>query len=344
MKLGHLALAGLAIGLLSALAIAQSEGIKNRLDPEDYDYTLGDGVTTKEITFYSEGVACWANIFFPKGFAESDKRVAIVLGHGWTGTHASLEQYANYFAVRGMVAMAIDYRGWGNSNGFITLAEPVKSDDQKRRTQATADVRVKRTRLLPMKQVEDYRNAISFIQGEPGVDPDRIGIWGSSFSGGHIVVVSALDSRVKAAVGQVPAVSGKGIPRTPRRWSEAIEKQAIERARTGKSSEFQTGFSTPRMVDTETLEKTSEYHPYHYIEMVPETTAILFIGAENEELYGPTKNKNRGEAAAKDLKGPSKYIELPGVTHFEAYSGEAFALGSKSAADWFIKHLGEAAE
>ncbi len=341
MKLGYAALLGVALSLISSAALAQREGIKNRLDPEDYDYVLGEGITTKEITFYSEGVACWAKIFFPKGFSTTEKRPGIILGHGWTGTHASLEQYANRFAVRGMVAMAIDYRGWGNSNGFITLAEPVKSDDQKRRIQATADITVKRTRLLPMKQVEDYRNAISFLQGEPGVDPDRIGIWGSSFSGGHIVTVSALDSRVKAAVGQVPAVSGKNIPRTPRLWPESIQRQAIQRARTGKGPEFETGFSTPRMVDSETSEKTFEYHPYHYVEMVPETTAILFIGAENEELYGPRKNKDRGEAAAKDLKGPSKYIELPGVTHFEAYSGEAFEMASTAAADWFIEHLGE---
>lgn len=329
----------LALTVCALGAAAQNKPIKSRLDPEDYDYELGDGITTKEITFYSEGVVCWGKIFFPKGFSESDKRPGIVLGHGWTGTHASLEQYANYFAVRGMVAMAIDYRGWGNSNGFITLAEDVKSDDQKRRIQATADVQLKRTRLLPMKQVEDYRNAISFIQGEPGVDPDRIGIWGSSFSGGHVVTVAALDSRVKAAVGQVPAVSGKNIPDTPRQWPDAIREEAIKRARTGKSSEFKTGFSTPRMVDSETNEKTFEYHPYHYVEMVPETTAILFIGAENEELYGPRKNKDRGEAAAAELKGPSKYIEIPNITHFEAYSGDAFATGSKAAADWFVQHL-----
>lgn len=337
MKLRYSVLTVVAIALVASTATAQ---IKNRLDPEDYDYTLADGVTTKEITFFSEGVACWGKLFFPKGYAETDKRPGIVLGHGWTGTHASLEQYANRFADRGMIAMAIDYRGWGNSNGFITLAEPVKSDDQKRRIQATADVTVKRTRLLPLKQVEDYRNAISFIQGEPGVDRDRIGIWGSSFSGGHIVTVSALDSRVKAAVGQVPAVSGKNVPKTPRKWPASVQKQAIERARTGTSSEFQTGFSTPRMVDSETQEKTFEYHPYHYVEMVPDTTAILFIGAENEELYGPRKNKDRGEAAAKDLRGPSKYIELPGITHFEAYSGEAFEVGSTAAADWFLDHLG----
>ena len=118
----------LALAVVAGSASAQ---IKNRLDPEDYDYILADGVTTKEITYYSEGVACWGKIFFPKGFAESDSRPGIVLAHGWTGTHASLEQYANKFADSGLIAMAIDYRGWGNSNGFITLVESVKTDDQK---------------------------------------------------------------------------------------------------------------------------------------------------------------------------------------------------------------------
>ena len=331
-----------SIVTLSALAfttfVANGQ-IKSGLTPEDNAYTLGDGIRTKVITFHSEGVACWGKLFFPKDFAETDSRPGIVLAQGWTGTHVSIEKYANRFAERGLIAMVIDYRGWGDSNGFISLAEPVRSDDQKRRIQATANVQIKRTRLLPMKQVEDYRNAISFIQGEPGVDPDRIGIWGSSFAGGHVITVAALDTRIKAAVGQVPSIPGKDVPRTPRPWPEDVLERSIERARTGKQGEFRTGFSTPRMVDLETNEKTFEYMPYHYLEMVPETTALLFIGAENEELYGPTKNKDRGEAAAAEHKGPAKYIELPGVTHFEAYIGEAFETASNAAADWFLEHL-----
>ena len=55
-----------------------------------------------------------------------------------------------------------------------------------------------------MKQVEDVRNAISYLQGEPGVDPDRIGLWGSSFAGGNAIVVAALDARVKAIVSAGP--------------------------------------------------------------------------------------------------------------------------------------------
>lgn len=330
-----------SLGPLGHPGLAQGpSAIKRGLVPSDYAYELSPGVKTREVEFYSDGVACWGKVFYPRGFTPEGQWPGVVLAHGWTGTHPSLEQYAARFADRGLVAMVIDYRGWGNSDGFVTLQEDLPNDDGKRISDVTAKVRIKRTRLLPMKQVEDYRNAISYLQGEPGVDRDRIGIWGSSYSGGHIVTVSALDARVKAAVGQVPAVSGKNVPRTPRPLSDALLEDAIARARTGQGGEFETGFSTPRMVDVETRQASSEYHPFHYVERVPETTAILFIGAGEEELYGPRKNLDRGVAAAQELKGPSKYMEVPGVTHFEIYVGEAFEQSANAAADWFLEHLG----
>ncbi len=318
---------------------AEAQEIKNSLTPEDWAYTLPDGVTTKEVKWYSESIQCWAKVFYPKDFSEKASRPAIVLGHGWTGTHSSMEKYGARFAKQGLVAMVIDYRGWGNSGGFISPLQDIRTDDMVRHTTLTATVRIKRTRLLPMKQVEDYRNAISYIQGEPGVDPDRIGIWGSSYSGGHVVTVAALDARVKVAVGQVPAISGKNVPMAPRPIRKALLEDAIKRARTGKGGEFKTGFSTPRMVDIETQLEASQYHPYHYLYRIPETTALLFIGAENEELYGPEKNKDRGEAAANEHPGPSKYIDIRGITHFEMYIDEAFERGSNAAAAWYLAYL-----
>lgn len=317
----------------------EADPIKSRLYPEDYVYTMPDGVSAKEVTWYSEGIACWGKIFYPRDFSESGSFPGVVLAHGWTGTHVSLEKYAARFAGKGLAAMVIDYRGWGNSGGFVSLIDDIPTDDQRRFYELTANVQIKRTRLIPWKQVEDYRNAISFLQGEPGVDHNRIGVWGSSFSGGHVVVVAAIDSRVKAAVGQIPAVSGKGIPETPREIPDRLLQDWIQRARTGKGAEFETGFSTPRMVDVETQLATFEYHPYHYVDDVPETTAILFIGAGEEELYGPRKNLDRAIAAAEELKGPSKYIEVPDITHFEMYSGEPFEISANAAADWFLEHL-----
>ncbi|MEK6321137.1 MAG: alpha/beta hydrolase [Acidobacteriota bacterium] len=335
-------IASLAI-CLSVVSFAQDKKIKTGLTKEDWAYKLAEGVTSKEVTYYSDGVACYAKIFFPKGFAPAGKVPGVVLGQGWAGTHFSIEKYGARFAERGLVAMVIDYRGWGSSDGFIsqaqptvTRADPEPTRDDKRVTNTKADVVLKRTRLIPMKQVEDYRNAVSYLQGEAGVDPDRIGIWGSSFAGGNVIVVAALDSRVKAVVGQVPAIGGKNSPGGPLALSSRLLEDAIKRARTGQGGEFETGFSTRRMVDIETQQMVAEYRPFHYLKSVGDRPVLLIV-AEKEELIN---NRDNSYAALEVLTGPKKLIDVPGITHFEMYIGDAFEVSSNAAANWFRQYLG----
>jgi hypothetical protein len=47
--------------------------------PEDWLFNLGDGVTTRQITFYSDDAPCYGRIFFPKGFTTRGKWPAVVL-------------------------------------------------------------------------------------------------------------------------------------------------------------------------------------------------------------------------------------------------------------------------
>jgi uncharacterized protein len=319
--------------------------IKTGLWPEDWVYQLAEGVTTKEITFYSDGLGCYGKIFYPKNFSASAKTPAVVLGQGWAGTHFSIEKYGARFAERGLVAMVIDYRGWGSSDSFVAppqstvgKADPKKygERDDKRFTNTKADVTFKRTRLIPLKQVEDYRNAISYLQGEPGVDPERIGIWGSSFAGGNVIVTAALDSRVKAIVGQVPAISGKNSPAGPVPLRGRGLEDAIKRARTGQGAEFETGFSIRRMVDVETNQMVAEYRPFHYLKSVGDRPVLLIV-AEKEELIN---NRDNAYAAIEVLTGPKKLIEIPKITHFEIYINDAFETSSNAAANWFREHLG----
>ncbi|NOT63085.1 MAG: hypothetical protein HOP19_22990 [Acidobacteria bacterium] len=316
---------------------------KTGLWPADWVYQLAEGVTTREITFYSDGIACYGKIFFPKGFSATGKTPGIVLGQGWAGNHFSIEKYAARFAERGLVAMVIDYRGWGSSDPFIAQAQPTVSRgekepvrDDKRYTEAKTDVTTKRTRLIPLKQVEDYRNAISYLQGEPGVDPDRIGIWGSSFAGGNTVVTAALDARVKAIAMQVPAISGKNAAPAPVPLTGRALEDAIARARTGKGDEFETGFSYRRMVDVETNQMVAEYRPFHYLKAVG-NRPVMFIVAEKEELF---RNADNAGAAMEVLTGPKKLVTVAGITHFEMYINEAFEISSNAAAAWFREHLG----
>ncbi|MBP6821037.1 MAG: acetylxylan esterase [Acidobacteria bacterium] len=330
-------------GNASAQDKTAEKKLKTGLWPSDWVYTLAEGVTTREITFYSDGIGCYGKIFFPKGFSPSGKTPGIVLGQGWAGNHFSIEKYGARFAERGLVAMVIDYRGWGSSDGFIAQAEPTVSRGEKepvrddaRHSSGKVETVTKRTRLIPLKQVEDYRNAISYLQGEPGVDPDRIGIWGSSFAGGNVIVVAALDSRVKAVVGQVPAISGKNAPAGPVPLRGKALEDAIQRARTGKGGEFETGFSYRRMVDVETSQMVAEYRPFHYLKAVGDRPVML-IPAEKEELIN---NKENAIAAMDVLTGPKKLVIVPGITHFEMYIGDAFEISSNAAAAWFREHLG----
>ncbi|HXD53399.1 MAG TPA: alpha/beta hydrolase [Solirubrobacteraceae bacterium] len=114
------------------------------------------------------------------------RRPCVVLAHGFAGTvDSGLEPYAERFAAAGLDALAFDYRYFGNSGG-----EP-------------------RQLVSVAAQLEDYAAAIAFARGLSGVDPDRIALWGTSFSGGHVVEVAVADGRVAAVVSQSPAMDGR---------------------------------------------------------------------------------------------------------------------------------------
>jgi pimeloyl-ACP methyl ester carboxylesterase len=109
----------------------------------------------------------------------------VVLGHGLGGTvDSGLLPYAERFAAAGVDALAFDYRSFGRSDG-----QP-------------------RQVLSPARQREDYAAAIAFARSLEGVDPERIVVWGSSYSGGHVVPVAVADGRVAGAIAQVPNMDG----------------------------------------------------------------------------------------------------------------------------------------
>lgn len=143
------------------------------------------GVSAKDVSFFSEAAPMHGRLFLPSGFNAGGAAAAVVLAPGWGETAAGIEGHAAQFAAKGIVALAIDYRGWGKSGGFIYLADNTRWDDRLRFSQHTSKVRIRRKRLLPEAQVIDIRNAITFLQGEPGVDPARIGVWGVGVSGGR---------------------------------------------------------------------------------------------------------------------------------------------------------------
>jgi dienelactone hydrolase len=291
-----------------------------------------DGVKAKDVTFYSEDVQCHARIFLPKDFSATGKSPAVLLAPGWGETAASIEKYAAHFAAQGLVAMTIDYRGWGESGGYIYLLDNLRYDDRLRFSQHTAKVRIRRKRLLPKDQVLDIRNAISYLQGEPGVDRARIGVWGTDMAGGHAIVVAANDARVKCIVAQTPLISGVDASKKTTRAPAAVEQQMIKLARTGQAPA--TPLAAAAMSIDETKLALAEYHPLWYAEQVPQSTAVLFVVAANDAKVDNEKN---AVAASKKLRGETSVHSIHGATH--VLSGKSLETAAGAAADWFVKHL-----
>jgi dienelactone hydrolase len=137
----------------------------------------------EELTFPSGGETCAAYLFRPP--AAAGDVPCVVMAHGFTGTRDErLPAFAERFAQAGLAALVFDYRHFGASTG-----EP-------------------RQVLDIGRQLEDYRAAIRFARTLTGVDPERIALWGSSFSGGHVLTLTAQDPSIAAAVVQVPFADG----------------------------------------------------------------------------------------------------------------------------------------
>src|SRR5256886_3303061 len=139
----------------------------------------------QDVTFVSEGVS-WAGwLYVPDDLKSGERRPAIVMAHGFSAVKEMyLDNFAEVFVAAGFVTLVFDYRNQGASEGTA------------------------RGRIIPAEQHEDYRNAITWVSLRPEVDASRIGVWGSSYSGAHVLHLAAFDKRIKAAVAQVPLVNG----------------------------------------------------------------------------------------------------------------------------------------
>ena len=311
--------------------------------PRDWNYDLPEGVSTRQVTFYVDGgTPLYGKLFLPRGFSTRGKWPAVVVGHGINALSIGIEKYGARFADRGLVAMAIDYQSYGFSGSGaddLRLLEADTTTDAQVVAEKTARVLVKRTNLNNAHEVDDYRAAVSFLQGVAGVDAERIGIWGSSNAGSVVIAVAAADARVKAVVSQVAGTPPSA--RGPAAIPPAMLDDGIKRARTGQGAEVDGGFSFKSKVDMWSTQRNRDVRPGSTLDQIVPGTRILFLPAENDELSG------RGGAGA---IAATKYLTEHGVTaqtiiypeisHFQAYSSTAFEVGSTLAADWFLKYLG----
>jgi dienelactone hydrolase len=289
-----------------------------------------DTVAYRTANIMSEGVRLSAEIFSLKENA-GKKLPTIILCHGWGGTAALLRREAVAFAQAGYLAVAFDYRGWGASDSRLILTAPAPA--KKEGNRFTAEVREVREVVDPFDQTTDMFNVIHWAVGEPQVDKDRLGLWGTSYSGGHVVYVAARDPRVKCLVSQVGSLDSRFVGADAEQLKQTYD-EATQRAH------GQLGYPPPRarvignLQGAPIRDKLLRYAPVDDVPKI-KNCAMLFVVAEKEELF---RNEDHAKLAFDRASEPKKYVVIPGITHYGVYL-QARGQATKLAIDWFEEHL-----
>jgi dienelactone hydrolase len=309
------------------LALVFSAG--SEAQKESVGYKPPKGIEFRQATIISEGSRLTAELF---NLAESkDKALpTIIMSHGWGGVAVSLRQNAIDFAKAGYFVVVFDYRGWGASEGKIVPSKPLKRG--KPGEAMTIEVKEIREIVDPLDMTTDLQNVVHWVHGEKQCDVKRIGLWGTSYSGGHVVYVAARDPRVKATVSQVPGMDSRFV------LSGTDRKRTFADAT--KRAQGEIGYPEPGAVQVGSLkgapirERLMNYAPVEEADKAPKC-AMLFIIAEKEELFN---NRDHGVKAHEKAKGPKKLVTIPNITHYGIYK-EAREQAQKEAIAWFDEHL-----
>ena len=268
-------------------------------------------------------------------------RPAITMAHGFAGIREhGLERFARVFADAGFVVLVHDHRGFGASDG-----QP-------------------RFDIDPWRQIADWRYAICYLESHPAVDANRIGLWGTSYAGGHAIVLGATDRRLKAVVAQVPTISGyeQSLRRVAPDNVAALEASFSDDDRrqfAGEAPAIQLVVSpdpqTPanyhspdavafyrqpvpegvhweNKVTVRSSRAARMYEPAQWVSRVSPTPLLMIIGLNDTITLADT-----GLAAYERALQPKKLVTIPGG-HFDPYPSR-FEQSSGAARDWFLEHL-----
>ena len=288
------------------------------------------------ISFYSEGVKLDGDLFLPDDLKPGERRAGVVLCHGYTGVKdLYLPDNAAALNAAGYVALTFDYKGWGKSEGA-------------------------RTRLAPYSRVADVQAAFTFLSIQPQVDPDRVGIYGTSYGCATVVWTAAVDERVKCTVGVVGMGHGARWMRSVRRPDEWFD--LLETARQDREQRVLTGTSklAPREeillpdrqsaglaaaarannpnalgeLPLEYIDETLQFHPEWVVDKIA-PRPLLLIAAGDDRLVPPEDCRSLYDKAGE----PKKLVVLPGVGHYQVYAKPAFDDVMRETVAWFDTYL-----
>lgn len=293
--------------------------------------------TTEEVRFHSEGAVLAGTLFLPERAGVERPVPGVVQGPGWLGLRDA-KLYAPYheaLLAAGIAVLVFDYRGFGGSGGDAT-------------------------HLDPMGQVMDWRNATTYLETRPEIDPARIGAFGSGGTGGgNAIMAAGLDDRIKATVSQVPIADGRDWLHRMRREHEWLE--FLERIRQDRQRRVTTGVGErvpprdgimvptperktttvkadvdsriPAEVDLASAEAIFAYRPIDVVAQIA-PRALMIICVENDA----TTPEDHAVALYERAGGPKRLVVQTGTTHYAAYAQYRDVV-NPLIVEWFGRHL-----
>ena len=291
----------------------------------------------KAVTFYSEGVKLAGDLFLPDDLRPGEKRAGIVLCHGYTGVrNLYLPDIARILNGAGYVVLTFDYKGWGDSEG-----PPA--------------------RLAPYSRVADVQAALSFLAAQPEADPERLGIYGTSYGGATVVFVAAIDPRVRCVVSVVGIGNGARWMRSVRRpdeYHDLLDRSAADRASralTGQSEFVER--NDILLPDRQSAELAAAARrlvpgadrPRSRSNTSTTRSASIRNGSSTRSRRArccsspPTTTASSRPRKARSLYAragePKKLVMLKGFGHYEVYAGEALRQVMDATLAWYREHL-----
>lgn len=283
--------------------------------------------------------------FFKPSEPLSMSSPCLVMCHGFSALkEMDLDIFAEYFTSRLPIScLVFDHRGFGDSDTME--GQP-------------------RHEIIPAQQTSDTSDAITYAQSRPDVQADKVGLWGTSYSGGHALWVGAVDKRVKVVLSQVPCVDGYSNfqrlirPDLMANLNQLFQNDRLDRANgkppamlpvidadphrpsalpTPDSYEFFSNWAKKsnwqNQVTLRSVEALREYYPSAHIHRISPTPLLMTV-AVNDVLSPTDLSLN---AFCRALEPKSLHI-LPGG-HFDAYSGPNFERNAGLQAEFLKRHL-----
>jgi pimeloyl-ACP methyl ester carboxylesterase len=229
-------------------------------------------VQEQVVSFQSAGLRLHGMLGVPDGLKPSERRAAFLVLHGFGSNSESPTCIAPARVLRelGFVTLRFDMRGCGKSEGEFG-------------------------RVICLEQVEDTGSALDFLAKQSAVDPDRIGVIGSSFGGAVGVYAGGANPRIAAVVSNGGWGHGerkfRGQHQTPEAWAKftkMLEEGRAHRARTGKSLMVPRYDIVPipnHVKENLDKQKVTMLAP-NSVEMFPAETAQSMFDFRAEEVVG----------------------------------------------------------